>query len=434
MQIADGQFAESRPGFPGGVTQRKGEAAQESGGCIGFAQEVVFTERGFASRGGLTEVASAVHDTAQGPGVAGAEVREAAGSVQPEVFHQEGAEHPVPAQQSGRFQRFPQLVLFVSAFCGVQGAGHVAELFKADAGSDGVFADVGALQQEFAADGSRDRQLFRREVQVVIGRVQFHGDSVPLEDGASVGLRLRFRDQASGFFEIRSRQVEVDVAATAEFRFFVVPGRQASFLNQRPESRFPEKRQKPGFDDGQRLVAPFGGIGIGHHAHAQFGGRQLRLGQMRRTAQQQAAYGLFAGGLPQRGPLRGIGCTCKDGVALPQPGPEEGHESWPKRFFHALKIRIFRGNRYLCTTMRCKEEYRLQELGDDHWLIGPSAEGGRRAVRLNDSAAFLWRSVAGKEFSEADLVRLLQAEYGPDATAADARSIAAAWLAADLAE
>ena len=92
--------------------------------------------------------------------------------------------------------------------------------------------------------------------------------------------------------------------------------------------------------------------------------------------------------------------------------------------------------------MRIKEEYRLQELGDDHLLIGPAAGPGRRIVRLNESAAFLWRSVAarpaaeGRDFSVAVLADLLQARYGLDPATAtrDARSIAAAWQESGVVE
>ena len=85
--------------------------------------------------------------------------------------------------------------------------------------------------------------------------------------------------------------------------------------------------------------------------------------------------------------------------------------------------------------MRIHDGYYLRELGDDHLVIGAGASSGsRRVVRLNESAAFLWRSVVGREFSVAGLAALLQQEYGLDAEAAagDAASIAAAWQKAGL--
>ena len=89
--------------------------------------------------------------------------------------------------------------------------------------------------------------------------------------------------------------------------------------------------------------------------------------------------------------------------------------------------------------MRICPQYRLRELGDDHLVIGESSDGrqnARRVVRLNESAAFLWRSVAEREFDAVTLSTLLQDEYGLDALMAsdDAASILAAWEKAGLVE
>ena len=89
--------------------------------------------------------------------------------------------------------------------------------------------------------------------------------------------------------------------------------------------------------------------------------------------------------------------------------------------------------------MRIRPGYRLRELGDDHLVIGESTDGrknARRVVQLNESAAFLWRSVAGRTFDEGTLAQLLQNRYGLDAgnASADAASILSAWEEAGLAE
>lgn len=89
--------------------------------------------------------------------------------------------------------------------------------------------------------------------------------------------------------------------------------------------------------------------------------------------------------------------------------------------------------------MRIRPGYRLRELGDDHLIIGESTDGrknARRVVRLNESAAFLWRSVAGRTFDAGTLAQLLQNRYGLDAgtASADAASILSAWEEAGLAE
>jgi hypothetical protein len=81
--------------------------------------------------------------------------------------------------------------------------------------------------------------------------------------------------------------------------------------------------------------------------------------------------------------------------------------------------------------MHTHPDYILREAGPDHLLMGaPDARGKRRIVRLNESAAFLWRSVAGKTFDAAALAALLQAEYGldPAVAEADAQGIIRSWL------
>lgn len=87
--------------------------------------------------------------------------------------------------------------------------------------------------------------------------------------------------------------------------------------------------------------------------------------------------------------------------------------------------------------MRIREGFILREMGDDHMVVGPGATGDggfRRIIRLNESAAFLWRSVAGRDFDVSMLAGLLEQEYGlPMATArTDAERIATAWLHAGI--
>lgn len=87
--------------------------------------------------------------------------------------------------------------------------------------------------------------------------------------------------------------------------------------------------------------------------------------------------------------------------------------------------------------MHLKEGFILRELGDEHIVIGEGATVDfQRLVSLNASAAFLWRSVAGREFEVADLTALLLEEYEvePAEAAEAAEDIARAWLEAGLAE
>ena len=87
--------------------------------------------------------------------------------------------------------------------------------------------------------------------------------------------------------------------------------------------------------------------------------------------------------------------------------------------------------------MHIRPDYHLRELDDDHLVIGNSADGRknvRHVVRLNASAAFLWRSVEGKEFDAGMLAQLLKMRYGLDdgTASADAASILSAWEKAGL--
>lgn len=87
--------------------------------------------------------------------------------------------------------------------------------------------------------------------------------------------------------------------------------------------------------------------------------------------------------------------------------------------------------------MHIREGFILREVGADHMIVGPDAKGGdglRRIIRINESAAFLWRSVAGREFEVATLAGLLEKEYGLDMSVArtDSERIATAWLRAGI--
>lgn len=87
--------------------------------------------------------------------------------------------------------------------------------------------------------------------------------------------------------------------------------------------------------------------------------------------------------------------------------------------------------------MHIREGFILREVGDDHMIVGPDMQGGdglRRIIRVNESAAFLWRSVAGREFEIATLASLLEKEYDIDKAVArtDAEHIATAWLHAGI--
>lgn len=63
--------------------------------------------------------------------------------------------------------------------------------------------------------------------------------------------------------------------------------------------------------------------------------------------------------------------------------------------------------------MRTVEGYVLKLLGSQNLLVGVGANVAHSGVlrKLNESAAYLWKSVEGKDFTEEMLVELLLEEY-----------------------
>ena len=87
--------------------------------------------------------------------------------------------------------------------------------------------------------------------------------------------------------------------------------------------------------------------------------------------------------------------------------------------------------------MHLKEGYVLRELGEDAIVIGEGVTVDfQRMISLNSSAAYLWRSVEGREFTTGTLTDLLLEEYevGREEAASAAADIAAAWIRAGIGE
>ena len=63
--------------------------------------------------------------------------------------------------------------------------------------------------------------------------------------------------------------------------------------------------------------------------------------------------------------------------------------------------------------MKTLEGYVLKSLGSQNLLVGVGANVAHSGVlrKLNESAAYLWKSVEGKDFTEEMLVDLLLDEY-----------------------
>ena len=63
--------------------------------------------------------------------------------------------------------------------------------------------------------------------------------------------------------------------------------------------------------------------------------------------------------------------------------------------------------------MKTKKGFRLRELGGDYILIGESVElvNFNNMITFNETAAYLWQAVEGKEFDVETLTQLLLEEY-----------------------
>lgn len=86
--------------------------------------------------------------------------------------------------------------------------------------------------------------------------------------------------------------------------------------------------------------------------------------------------------------------------------------------------------------MKTVEGYRLRAIGKDHVLMpeGTGMVNYNRMIAMNQSAAFLWDKIEGKEFDTATLANLLIEEYGIDAelAQADAQKTVDAWKKAEI--
>jgi hypothetical protein len=88
--------------------------------------------------------------------------------------------------------------------------------------------------------------------------------------------------------------------------------------------------------------------------------------------------------------------------------------------------------------MRLVEGFRLRDVMGQATVIGEGAGqvNFNKLITLNESAAFLWRSLEGRDFDADVVAKLLMDEYGIDAELAskDAAVILAQWCEVGLAE
>lgn len=88
--------------------------------------------------------------------------------------------------------------------------------------------------------------------------------------------------------------------------------------------------------------------------------------------------------------------------------------------------------------MRLVEGFRLRDVMGQATVIGEGVGqvNFNKLITLNESAAFLWKAVEGKDFDASALAGLLVGEYGIDDELArkDAEAILSQWVEIGLAE
>lgn len=87
--------------------------------------------------------------------------------------------------------------------------------------------------------------------------------------------------------------------------------------------------------------------------------------------------------------------------------------------------------------MRTLKGFTLRPLGKEFIITAESLEkiNFNKMISLNESAAYLWKEVDGKDFTPSDLADLLVARYEVDHETAlrDSEAIAAKWIEAGIA-
>lgn len=88
--------------------------------------------------------------------------------------------------------------------------------------------------------------------------------------------------------------------------------------------------------------------------------------------------------------------------------------------------------------MKIKNGFELREVCGENVIIAHGVDNidFTKVISLNESAAFLWKQVAGLEFSEEDLVQLLLGEYEVEESQAaeDVKALLTQWKTEGLVE
>lgn len=86
--------------------------------------------------------------------------------------------------------------------------------------------------------------------------------------------------------------------------------------------------------------------------------------------------------------------------------------------------------------MKIKKGFELREMCGEHIIIGTGVENidFSKVISLNESAAWLWKEVEGKDFTPVTMAALLVERYEVDADVAlaDAEKLANQWISVGI--
>lgn len=86
--------------------------------------------------------------------------------------------------------------------------------------------------------------------------------------------------------------------------------------------------------------------------------------------------------------------------------------------------------------MKIKNGFKMRTLGTDHIVLPEGAEviNFNKMIALNPTAAYLWESLEGKDFTVADMTALLLEKYEVEEEVAskDAAKLAETWISAGV--
>ena len=88
--------------------------------------------------------------------------------------------------------------------------------------------------------------------------------------------------------------------------------------------------------------------------------------------------------------------------------------------------------------MKTKKGFNLRQVCGENVIVAEGAENidFSSIISMNESSAYLWNSIQGKEFGKNNLVELLTQEYEVDADTAakDVEALVAEWMKAGIIE